>query len=144
VGRYAYALACVERMRDAWAVTDPFLCSEVEAHWQALEAKWPCNWFEEHPFPRDVEDFAALLRPHALSADQVQSLHHAIDETRRVILRSCWAAASDTWSMQSVLSVVGVLARWGIEMPAVDGFRHAYWSGEFSRGPRFTRQSFSF
>jgi hypothetical protein len=143
-GRYAYALACVERVCAAWGVDHPYIRAEVDAHWQALEAKFPCSWFEAHLLPRDVEEFAAELGLHELSDDQVQGLHHLLDEARAVILRSCWCAASDTWSMQSVLNVAGVLARWGIEPPPVAGFLHAVWSGEFSHGKRFTRESFAF
>jgi hypothetical protein len=142
-GRYAYALACIERLCGAWGVDDPFVQGEVAAHWRALEAKWPCEWLEEHLLPRDVAAFAARVGG-PLSADQVQSLHHALDEARAVIGRSCYAAVSDTWSMQSVLNVVGILARWGIEPPPVAGFRHANWSGAFDHGQRFTRASFVF
>jgi hypothetical protein len=143
-GRYAYALACVERLCDAWGVADPLVRGAVAAQWRAMEAQWPCLWLEEYPLPRDVPEFAASVGADTLSADQVQSLHHALDEARAVIGRSCYAAVSDTWSMQSVLNVVGILARWGVEPPSLAGFRHAGWSATFDHGRRFTRESFEF
>jgi hypothetical protein len=143
-GRYAYALACVERLCSAWSVADPYVLGEVAAHWEALEAKWACHWFDGHPLPRDVEEFAAKLTAGGLTADRVQSLHHALHEARLVIARSCYAAASDTDSMQSVLNVVGILARWAVAPPLVAGFAHAGWSGEFGHGGRVTRESFTF
>lgn len=42
-GRYAYALACVEVLCRAWAVTDPYVLDEVAAHWLALEAQFACT-----------------------------------------------------------------------------------------------------
>jgi hypothetical protein len=83
------------------------------------------------------------IRPGSLSPDRAPSLHHALDEARRVVCQSCYAAASDTDSMQSVLSVVGVLARWGVMLPRLDRFRHAAWSGEFGWGELFGRDTFS-
>ncbi len=142
-GRYAYALACAERLCTEWAVADPYILGEVAAHWQALDAKWACLWFDKHLLPRNVEEFAALTAG-SLSVDRIQSLHHALYEVQMVIGRSCYAAASDTDSMQSVLNVVGILARWGVTPPSVAGFAHASWSGEFGHGVRVTRESFAF
>ncbi len=143
-GRYAYALACVERLCDAWGLADPFVRGTVAAQWQAMEAEWPCLWLNEHRLPLEVADFAAKLSFGAFSPDQVQSLHHALRERQDVIGRSCYAAVSDTASMQSVLNVVGILARCGVEPPAVGGFLHASWSGAFGHGKRFTRESYTF
>lgn len=143
-GRYAYALACVESLCTAWSVTDPHILGVVADHWQALEVKWACHWFEEHSLARDVESFAGGGTAGLLSGDQVQSLHHALHEVRLVIGRSCYAAASDTDSMESVLNVVGILARWGVAPPSVTGFARASWSGEFGHGARVTRESFAF
>ena len=143
-GRFAYALACVERLCDAWGIPEGEACAEVTAQWLAMEAEWPCLWLDGHRLPREVAEFAAELGDTSLSADQVQSLHHALCEARAVIGRSCYAAVSDIYSMQSVLNVVGILARWGVEPPLVSAFRHANWAGEFGHGQRFTRESFDF
>jgi hypothetical protein len=143
-GRFAYALACVERLCDAWGVFEGKVRAGVAAQWLAMEAKWPCLWLEGHRLPREVADFAAGLGGASLSADQVQSLHHALWEAQAVIGRSCYEAVSDVYSMQSVLNVVGILARWGVEPPPVSAFRHANWTGEFGHGGRFTRESFDF
>lgn len=144
-GRYAFGLACVEALCEAWAVDDPFVLDEIDAHWQAGEIRLACHWFEVHSFPRYAEDFVARLRPGRLSADRAQSLFHALDETRMVICGSCYAAASDSDSMKSVLNVAGVLARWGVEPPAMSRFSRATWSGEFRShgyGELFPRESY--
>src|SRR4051794_18310628 len=108
-GRYAFALACVERLCAEWAVDDRFVLTEIDAHWQATEIPLACHWFDQHPFPRHAKDFAGKVGSTHLSEDQIQSLYHALDEARMVVCRSCYAAASDNDSMQSVLNVVGVL-----------------------------------
>jgi hypothetical protein len=128
-GRYAYALACIEQLCDAWDITDPFVWAEIDAHWQATEIKVACHWFDKHPVPRSPEEFRSRLRGETLSEDQVQALHHAFHEARMVCCGSCYAAPNEVQSMQSVLNVVGVLVRWGLKLPSLGRFHHATWSG---------------
>jgi hypothetical protein len=145
-GRYAFALACIEHLCAAWAVDDPLVTAEVEAHWGALDARMACHWFDQHPFARSPEVFAAAVPPGRLSADQVDALHHALGEARMVVCGSCYAAASDEGSMQSVLNVVGVLSRWGVTLPSLERFRHATWAGDFGTngwGERLGRGAFA-
>src|SRR5437763_741894 len=113
-GRYAYALACVERLCEAWEIDDPFIRDEVEAHWNVLDARLGCHWFDAHPFPRDEAELRAAMRGPAPPDDRLESLYHAFDEARQVFCGSCYAAASDGGSMRAALNVVGVLARWGV------------------------------
>jgi hypothetical protein len=42
-GRYAFGLACVEALCAAWAVDDPFVSDEIDAHWQAAEIRLACH-----------------------------------------------------------------------------------------------------
>ena len=145
-GRYAYALACVKQLCAAWDIDDPYIHYEIEAHWQATEIPLACHWFDKHPFPHKIEEFAAMLGPGRMSSDQMQAIYHALGETRMVICQSCYAAAGDTYSMESVLNVVGILARWGVSLPALDRFSHATWSGDFGSfgwGERFPPASFA-
>jgi hypothetical protein len=144
-GRYAFALACVEALCSAWEVDDPYIQGEIDAHWQAAQVELVCHWFDAHPFPWPVANFAARLRAGGLTVDRVQSLHHALCDTRFVLGGSCYAAADDPGSMQAVLDVVGILARWGVALPRLEWFAHATWSGEFETsgwGERFGRASF--
>jgi hypothetical protein len=144
-GRYAFGLACVEALCEAWAVDDPFVRGEIDAQWGAAEIRLACHWFDAHPFPRDGEAFAARLRPGRLSADRAAALFAAFRETRMVICGSCYAAADDAGSMGSILAVAGVLARWGVGLPDLARFSHAIWSGEFGShgyGERFPRESY--
>lgn len=144
-GRYAFGLACVEALCAAWGVDDPFVLGEIDAHWGAAEIRLACHWFDAHPFPTGPEEFAARMRPGILLADRVADLFDVFHETRMVICGSCYAAANDDGSMSSVLAVVAVLARWGVELPALSRFAHATWSGEFwsqGYGQRFPRESY--
>ena len=145
IGRYAFALACVEAVCAAWAVDDPFVLGEIDAHWEAAEMRFACHWFDTHDFPLDTEEFATRLRPGQLSADQAESLFEAFHETQMVICGSCYSAMKDDGSISSVLRVAGVLTRSGVELPALSRFAHATWSGEFWRhgcGERFPRKSY--
>src|SRR5205807_10381016 len=103
IGRYAYALACIERLCAEWAIDDPFIREEIDSHWQASEMPLACHWFDKHPFPRKIEAFVAKLQPDRMSTDQVQALYDAYDDMRMVICRSCYAAWGDAYSMESVL-----------------------------------------
>jgi hypothetical protein len=145
-GRYAYALACIENLCAAWDIDEPFVLEEVNEHWQATEIPLACHWFDEHRFPHEIEDFANKLESAQLSSDQVQSLYHAFEEMRMVICRSCYAAAGDEYSMESVLNVAGILVRWSIGLPDLVRFKHATWSGDFRDtgwGERLPRASFA-
>jgi hypothetical protein len=144
-GRYAYALACVERLCRAWNVDGAFVLAEIDAHWQLTEMKLGCHWLDKHPFPQCPGELEALLVGRQLTGDQVQALHHAFVEARYVYGGSCYCAANDDQSMRSVLNVVGVLVRWDIELPPFARFRHASWSGDFGSegyGDPFNRASF--
>jgi hypothetical protein len=144
-GRYAYALACVEALSAAWGVDDPYILAEIDAHWQAAEVELVCHWLDDHELPWPLSNFAARVRPGGLTADRVQSLYHALSSTRSVFDGSCWAAADDPGSMQAVLNVVGILARWGVAPPPLERFAHATWAGDFGAagwGERFGRESF--
>ena len=144
-GRFAYALACIDALCAAWAVDDPFVLAEIDAHWGAAEMSLACHWFDKHPFPRDAEEFGARLRPDRLTADQSAALFDAFWSAQDVICGSCYAAMNDEGSMDSVLTVAGVLTRRGVELPALSCFSHATWSGEFwihGGGERFPRESY--
>ena len=144
-GRYAYGLACVERLCGAWGIDDPFVRGEIDAHWGVLDIRLGCHWFDAHPFPQDESEMRAAMRAPGLSSDQLESLHHAFEEARQVFSSSCYAAASDGGSMRAALNVVGILARWGVVPPPVGRFAHATWSGDFGThgwGDRLGRASF--
>jgi hypothetical protein len=88
-GRYAYARACVERLCEEWGIDDPFIRGQADARWGALDVRQACHWFEAHPLPRDETELRAAVTAPALSADRLESLYHAFDETRQVIGSSC-------------------------------------------------------
>jgi hypothetical protein len=145
-GRYAYALTCVERLCAAWNIGDPYVRAEIDAHWQATEIKLACHWFDEHPFPRSPEQFRSRLSSVAERSDeQIQALHQAFYWARRVCLESCYCGLIDNQSLEPALRVARILARWGVELPLLERFRHATWSGKFYSegwGERLSRSSF--
>jgi hypothetical protein len=138
IERYAFALACIERLCHSWGVVDePFVRAVIDAHWTLTTKKVLSNsrvgynWFDEtREFdPRTPEEFAARVRPGSLSADQVQALHHAIGELRALAGGDMYCQAESFRSLAPALNVAGILLRWGVGLPRVELFRRGVPTG---------------
>jgi len=152
IGRYAYALTCVEQLCRAWGVIDPFVWELIDVHWtltgkQLLsDGRRHYDWFAEtrtHAL-RTPDDLAACLESQSLSGDQVQTLHHAVEELRLLGGSGMFCMPESYTSMSHLLNVVGMLVRWGVPLPSLEPFKKAdYPPGEFGYGSiRFSRADF--
>ncbi len=145
VERYAFALACIERLCQSWAVTSPYLTRLIEAHWTLTtqrvlaDSRNEYDWFDEtREFAPDTPDeLADRLGPGVLSVIQAQALHHAVDELRGLASEDMYASPQSYLSMGHTLNVIGILLRWGVEPPSLERFRkEGYPPGEFGYGTR--------
>lgn len=153
--RYAFTLACIERLCRAWEVMDePFVAEMITAHWgllshRLLAGRLPdgkrFNWWSDtiRFFPKPCE-LETRVRHGSLSADQVHSLHHAINELRMVPSRDMYCQPESHRSAIYALNVVGILLQWGVAPPPPGEFRiEGYRPEEFGYGTRsYVRSDF--
>ena len=146
--RYAFALACIERLCDTWGVSeDPFVVEMIAAHWTLVgrhllagllpdgtRTSW---WTEMREYALRPDELEVRLQPGSLSLDQVHSLYHALSELRRLPSRDMNAKPQVHGSAVHALNIVGILMRWGIEAPPLTMFRiEGYPPGKFGYGTR--------
>jgi hypothetical protein len=150
-GRYAFALTCIERLCNHWGATDPFISELIDVHWTLVAASLLSDgrkghdWFEETSAydKRTPAELAACLNKARLSAEQIQALHHAVYELRMLAGDDMYCEPESFRSLIHVLNVVGILLRWGVELPALGPFRKAgYPPGKFGYYGPYCRADF--